>query len=71
MSHSLKVLVAFITLDELSNSLKDDSIVTVIAAKALECLSLAISGMSGADLLNVISRLTIIQSITRLTPMLL
>ncbi|CAG8135950.1 unnamed protein product [Penicillium salamii] len=43
VSHSLKVLVAFITLDELSNSLKDDSIVTVIAAKALECLSLAIS----------------------------
>ncbi|KAJ5502999.1 Peptidase C19 ubiquitin carboxyl-terminal hydrolase 2 [Penicillium fimorum] len=43
VSHSNQVLVAFLTSDELFSSLSGNSITTVLATRAIECLLLAIS----------------------------
>ncbi|KAJ5336162.1 Protein of unknown function DUF3517 [Penicillium brevicompactum] len=42
VSHSIEVLVAFLTMDELLNSLTGGSITMVLASRAIECLLLAI-----------------------------
>ncbi|CAG7920692.1 unnamed protein product [Penicillium olsonii] len=49
VSHSIKVLVAFITLDELCTVLSHDWIAIVLAAKAVECLNLAVSVYHPSD----------------------
>ncbi|KAI1835108.1 hypothetical protein DTO006G1_6636 [Penicillium roqueforti] len=43
VSHSNRVLVAFLTSDELFSSLSGNSVTTVLATRAIECLLLAIS----------------------------
>jgi ubiquitin carboxyl-terminal hydrolase 34 len=50
VSHSIQVLVAFLTSDELFDSLSGNSITTMLASRAVECLLLAISGMSSTHL---------------------
>lgn len=49
VSHSNRVLVAFLTSEELFSSLSGNSITTVLATRAIECLLLAISGMSNSN----------------------
>lgn len=49
VSHSNRVLVAFLTSEELFSSLSGNPITIVLATRAIECLLLAISGTSNIN----------------------
>lgn len=58
MFHSIQVLVAFLTSDELFDSLSNNTIAVVVATRAIECLLLAMSGMLSTTTILPLERST-------------
>ncbi|CAI7640164.1 unnamed protein product [Penicillium glandicola] len=76
VTHSNQVLVAFLTSDELFSSLSGNSITTVLATRAIECLLLAISvyrptddeSVLIADPMSLVRRVLTLLEIGRTSP---